>query len=64
MRVVSWKPTQRTPFFSAEMTYLVLNPHWYVPPTIAIQDKLPLIRRDQVTWPGSISNYSGTVRVE
>ncbi len=46
MRVVVGKPTRRTPFFSAEMTYLVLNPHWYVPPTIAIQDKLPLIRRD------------------
>lgn len=46
MRVVVGKPTRRTPFFSAAMTYLVLNPHWYVPPTIAIQDKLPLIRRD------------------
>jgi murein L,D-transpeptidase YcbB/YkuD len=46
MRVVVGKPARRTPFFSAEMTYLVLNPHWSVPPTIAIQDKLPLIRRD------------------
>jgi L,D-transpeptidase YcbB len=46
MRVVVGRPARRTPFFSADMTYLVLNPHWYVPPTIAIQDKLPLIRRD------------------
>jgi murein L,D-transpeptidase YcbB/YkuD len=46
MRVVAGKPARRTPFFSAAMTYLVLSPHWYVPPTIAIQDKLPLIRRD------------------
>jgi L,D-transpeptidase YcbB len=46
MRVVAGKPTRRTPFFSAQMTYVVLSPHWYVPPTIAIQDKLPLIRRD------------------
>jgi L,D-transpeptidase YcbB len=46
MRVVVGKPARRTPFFSADMTYLVLNPHWSVPPTIAIQDKLPLIRRD------------------
>jgi L,D-transpeptidase YcbB len=46
MRVVVGKPERRTPFFSADMTYLVLSPHWYVPPTIAIQDKLPLIRRD------------------
>jgi murein L,D-transpeptidase YcbB/YkuD len=46
MRVIIGKPERRTPFFSADMTYLVLSPHWYVPPTIAIQDKLPLIRRD------------------
>jgi len=46
MRVVAGKPTRRTPFFSAQMTNVVLSPHWYVPPTIAIQDKLPLIRRD------------------
>jgi L,D-transpeptidase YcbB len=46
MRVVVGKPERRTPFFSAEMTHLVLSPHWYVPPSIAIQDKLPLIRRD------------------
>ncbi len=46
MRVVVGKPARRTPFFSADMTYVVLSPHWYVPPTIAIQDKLPLIRRD------------------
>jgi murein L,D-transpeptidase YcbB/YkuD len=46
MRVVVGKLARRTPFFSADMTHLVLSPHWYVPPTIAIQDKLPLIRRD------------------
>jgi murein L,D-transpeptidase YcbB/YkuD len=46
MRVVVGQPSRRTPFFSADMTHLVLNPHWYVPPSIAIQDKLPLIRRD------------------
>jgi murein L,D-transpeptidase YcbB/YkuD len=46
MRVVVGKPERRTPFFSADMTHLVLSPHWYVPRTIAIQDKLPSIRRD------------------
>jgi len=46
MRVVVGKPERRTPSFSADMTYLVLSPHWYVPSTIAIQDKLPLIRRN------------------
>jgi L,D-transpeptidase YcbB len=46
MRAVVGRPARQTPFFSADMTYLVLSPHWYVPPTIAIQDKLPLIRRN------------------
>jgi murein L,D-transpeptidase YcbB/YkuD len=46
MKVVVGKPARRTPVFSADMTYMVLSPHWYVPASIAIQDKLPLIRRD------------------
>ena len=67
MRVVVGKPSRRTPFFSAEMTYLVINPYWHVPPTIAVQDKLPLIRRD----PGyatqqrlKIFREGGSVRVD
>jgi murein L,D-transpeptidase YcbB/YkuD len=46
MRVVVGRPTRRTPMLSADITYLVLNPHWYVPPNLAIQDKLPLMRKD------------------
>jgi murein L,D-transpeptidase YcbB/YkuD len=46
MRVVVGRPTRPSPVFSADMTYLVLSPHWYVPPTIALEDKLPLIRKD------------------
>jgi murein L,D-transpeptidase YcbB/YkuD len=46
MRVVVGRPTRRTPLLSADITYLVLNPHWYVPPNIAVQDKLPLLRKD------------------
>lgn len=46
MRVVVGKQYRRTPVFSANMTYLVLSPHWHIPPRLAIQDKLPLIRKD------------------
>ena len=28
------------------MTHLVLSPYWYLPPTIALEDKLPLLRKD------------------
>jgi murein L,D-transpeptidase YcbB/YkuD len=46
MRVVVGRPYRRTPVFSDTIRYLVLNPSWEVPATIATQDKLPLIRQD------------------
>lgn len=46
MRVIVGKEYRRTPVFSGQMTYLVFNPYWHVPPGIAIKDKLPLIRKD------------------
>jgi len=46
MRVVVGKPLRRTPVFSDKMTYLVFNPYWYVPPTIATEDLLPIIRKN------------------
>jgi murein L,D-transpeptidase YcbB/YkuD len=46
MQVVVGKPYWRTPVFSDRMTYLVLSPYWHIPPSIAVKDKLPLIRKD------------------
>jgi murein L,D-transpeptidase YcbB/YkuD len=46
MRVVVGRGYRRTPVFSGNITYLVLCPYWQVPPNIAVQDKLPLIRKD------------------
>lgn len=46
MRVVVGKPYRRTPVFSENIRYLVLNPTWDVPNKIAVEDKLPLIRKD------------------
>jgi murein L,D-transpeptidase YcbB/YkuD len=45
-RVVVGAPYQRTPVFSAEMTYVVINPYWHVPPGIARNELLPKIRED------------------
>jgi murein L,D-transpeptidase YcbB/YkuD len=45
-RVQVGKPYRKTPIFRAEMTHLVLNPDWTVPPTIFAQDMLPKLRRD------------------
>jgi murein L,D-transpeptidase YcbB/YkuD len=45
MRVVVGKPYWHTPSFSAVLTYIVLNPSWHVPRSIALHDLLPILRR-------------------
>jgi murein L,D-transpeptidase YcbB/YkuD len=39
-----------TPSFSASLSYVVLNPDWVVPRKLAVQDKLPLFRRDPAAF--------------
>lgn len=46
MKTIVGRSYRRTPVFSAEMDHLVLNPSWYVPRRIAVQDKLPLVLKD------------------
>jgi L,D-transpeptidase YcbB len=46
MRIIVGTPYRDTPVFSSNITYLVVNPFWNVPPRIAVEDKLPLIRQD------------------
>jgi murein L,D-transpeptidase YcbB/YkuD len=45
-RVVVGAPYHRTPTFSGEMTYIVINPYWHVPPSIARNELLPKIKAD------------------
>lgn len=40
------KPWRMTPEYRSEITYLVFNPTWTVPPTIIANDILPAARRD------------------
>lgn len=51
-KVIVGKDFRRTPVFSAPMTYLVLAPYWHVPPKLAVQDKLPKLKKDA----GSLSD--------
>lgn len=37
---------RKTPVFSANMTYFVLNPWWETPPSLAVRDKLPAFRQN------------------
>ena len=46
MNVIVGREERSTPVFSAKVSYLVLNPYWNVPKTIAVEDKLPLIKKD------------------
>lgn len=48
MKVVVGKMVEEnaTPTFSAKMTYVVLNPYWYVPKTIAEKELWPLHQRN------------------
>lgn len=47
MRVIVGKAQRnKTPVFSGEMTYLVLNPEWNVPQTIIVQEIKPALAKD------------------
>lgn len=45
-RVVVGLPYRPTPEFSDQVRYLVFNPSWFVPPSIAVKDLLPRFRTD------------------
>lgn len=49
-RIVIGKPYHRTPVFSDMMTYMVINPYWHVPPSIARNELLPKL----IANPGSL----------
>lgn len=45
-RAVVGKQYHETPMFTGSMTYIVINPYWNVPPSIARTEILPKARRD------------------
>ncbi len=46
MRAVVGRSYRRTPVMSDTIKYLVINPYWEVPHKLAVEDKLPEIRKD------------------
>lgn len=46
MSVIVGRKDRRTPVFSGKISYLVLNPTWSVPRSIALRDILPKARQD------------------
>lgn len=45
-RVIVGKPQSATPIFSHKMEYVVVNPSWYVPPSILKKEFLPGLKAD------------------
>lgn len=57
MKVVVGTTYRRTPVFSGRISYIVFNPSWEVPPSIAVKDKLPLIKAN----PGYLAEQNFTL---
>ena len=53
-RLVVGKPYSSTPVFSEKMRYVVLNPYWNVPPSIANHEYLPKLKKN----PGALQRES------
>jgi murein L,D-transpeptidase YcbB/YkuD len=60
MDVIVGRPHRQTPVFSEALSYLVLNPYWNVPHSIAIEDKLPALKAD----PAALSAQGFEVKLE
>lgn len=46
MRAIIGKQEMRTPAFSNQMRYIILNPYWELPPNLVIKQKLNSIRHE------------------
>ena len=46
MKVIVGRDFWKTPVFSKNMTYLVLNPYWNIPTKIAVEEILPKVKRN------------------
>ncbi|HVV91831.1 MAG TPA: L,D-transpeptidase family protein, partial [Hyphomicrobiales bacterium] len=45
-KIVDGKPTNQTPIFSNAIQFIVVNPYWHVPKSIAAKEVIPHLMRD------------------
>ena len=45
MRAVVGRPSRQTPLLQDKVTSVTVNPTWTVPPTVLVEDKLPILRK-------------------
>jgi len=48
--VIVGKPFRKTPVFSGKMSYLIFNPWWETPSSLARLDKLPIFKKDPAAF--------------
>lgn len=46
MRAIVGRPYRQTPVFSDRISYIVFRPYWHVPHNLAVEDQLPLQKKD------------------
>ncbi len=46
MKIIAGQTFRRTPMFKAQLSYLIFNPTWNIPPTILKKDVIPVILKD------------------
>jgi murein L,D-transpeptidase YcbB/YkuD len=56
--IIVGKPKRKTPIFSDQIEYIVFNPWWETPSSIARADKLPLFQKD----PGAVKRQGFEIR--
>lgn len=44
MRAIVGRPSRETPLLHDQITHVIVNPTWTVPPTVLKEDKLPMLR--------------------
>ena len=58
------QPYHRTPVFTDNMEYIEFNPFWNVPPSIAVNEYLPQLRKNPNALSGkNISVLSGNGKI-
>ncbi len=52
MDIIGGRVARKTPVLAEPLRYLVFSPYWNVPTKIAVEDKLPQLKRDPVAMDG------------
>ena len=65
MRVIVGKPKRPSPSLSSQIQSVEFHPYWHVPTKLALEDLLPLYRKDPTVFAArGIRVYSGNVEID